>query len=260
MIGLDLGLIFVVLLIAGVIKGASGLGYLSCALPPMVLLTDIETAIIMLLAPTMLSNLGVILLTPQFWPTLRSFWPLYIAALPGCLLGVQLLGALHVGTATLFLAVIILFYAATSLRWSNLRLSCPVATGLRIPVGFCNGVLAGLTGSQILPLVPYALALEIETARVVQLINTSVVFTTFCLGIAFFNSGELSYENILLSTASSVPAMIGIAIGTRLRGYMSVETFRVLVLSVLFVIGLVMMVKAGLGAGWMTMEIQAKPS
>ncbi len=47
------------LFVAGVVKGASGLGYSSCALPFLTAAVGLKTAIVLVVIPAMVSNIAV---------------------------------------------------------------------------------------------------------------------------------------------------------------------------------------------------------
>ena len=55
---------------------------------------------------------------------------------------------------------------------------------LRVPVGLVNGIFTGLTGSQMMPLLPYMLALRLDTNRFVQANNIAVTLASAFLATA----------------------------------------------------------------------------
>src|SRR5580700_8417612 len=79
------------LLFAGVVKGATGIGYSSCALPFLTAAVGLRQAIVLVVLPAMVSNIFVLYSTPHFREILRRFWLLYLATLPGTMLGIMLL-------------------------------------------------------------------------------------------------------------------------------------------------------------------------
>ena len=82
---MDVNLIVVAvsgLFFAGIIKGATGIGYSSCALPFLVASLGLKEAIVLVVAPAMASNVAVLFTTGSLKHSLRKFWPLYVATLP----------------------------------------------------------------------------------------------------------------------------------------------------------------------------------
>ena len=111
---MDVNLIVVAvsgLFFAGIIKGATGIGYSSCALPFLVASLGLKEAIVLVVAPAMASNVAVLFTTGSLGRSLRKFWPLYVATLPGILCGVYLLMWADKHIPTQVLGVIICAYA-----------------------------------------------------------------------------------------------------------------------------------------------------
>ena len=159
------------LFLAGIIKGATGIGYSSCALPFLVASLGLKEAIVLVVAPAMASNVAVLFTTGSLKHSLRKFWPLYVATLPGILFGVFLLTWVDKRIPTQVLGVIICAYAILALLRPALTISPRIARAAQVPVGLSNGVLTGFTGSQVMPLMPYMLALNLEPALFVQAVN-----------------------------------------------------------------------------------------
>ncbi len=59
-----------------------------------------------------------------------------------------------------------------------------LAALLQGPAGFANGVVTGLTGSQVMPLLPYMMSLELQPDRFVQAVNLSVLLSSLVLAAA----------------------------------------------------------------------------
>ena len=79
------------LFLAGVVKGTTGIGYSSCALPFLVSALGLKAAIVTVVVPAMLSNVMVMSNTGHLRETLLRFWPLYVATPPGIAVGLMLL-------------------------------------------------------------------------------------------------------------------------------------------------------------------------
>ena len=99
------------LFFAGIIKGATGIGYSSCALPFLVASLGLKEAIVLVVAPAMASNVAVLFTTGSLRRSLRTFWPLYVSTLPGILCGIFLLLWADKHIPTQILGVIICAYA-----------------------------------------------------------------------------------------------------------------------------------------------------
>ncbi len=231
------------LLLAGIVKGATGLGYASSALPFLVYTLELEQAIALVLMPAMATNVSVAIGNGFLIETGRRFAILYLAMLPGIALGIVLLGAVQARVAVLVLGVTIVAYALFALARPTLAISGRAARALQMPVGLLNGVLTGLTGSQVMPLVPYVMALGLEPARLVQAINLGVLIASMVLAAALVVNGMASDATMLASMLAVLPALAGVAIGQRLRPLIPAEHFRTVVLLVLLVSGAGMLLR-----------------
>jgi len=225
------------LFFAGIIKGATGIGYSSCALPFLVASLGLKDAIVLVVAPAMASNVAVLFTTGSLKRSLRKFWPLYLATLPGILCGVSLLMWADKRIPTQVLGVIICAYAIQALLRPNFSISPRIAKAARAPVGFANGLLTGFTGSQVMPLMPYMLALNLEPTLFVQAVNIAVVIASVFLGIGLGLAGLMSVPELSLSVLAIAPALLGVHLGNWARRHIPASQFKSIVLAVLLLIG-----------------------
>ena len=65
--------------VSGVVKGATGLGYATSCIPMLALVLGIKTALPLVLAPSVASNLTLLVSTGPVMPTIRRFWPMLLA-------------------------------------------------------------------------------------------------------------------------------------------------------------------------------------
>lgn len=239
-----LAMAFAGLLAAGIIKGATGLGYASCALPFLVVAVGLKPAMALVLIPAMATNLVVALTTGHLRETVGRLWPLYIAMLPGIAIGLWLLAWVDQHIAVASLGVILIASSVFSLMRPELRLPTEWQLPLQLPAGLLNGIVTGLTGSQVMPLVPYVMALDLDPARTVQGINLAVVIASVVLGFGLAAHGLLTPSLLALSVIAIIPAIAGAAIGTRLRGLIPDQRFRSITLLVLAAMGAGMLLRA----------------
>ncbi len=232
------------LFFAGMLKGATGLGYSSCALPFLAAAVGLKTAIVLVILPAMVSNIAVVVTTGFFRETVLRFWPLFLATLPGIWLGVQGLLWLDQRLTEICLGILIIAYSVLSLARPNLALPAYLERPLQVPAGLLNGMLTGLTGSQVLPLVPYVMALRLDPDRTVQAINLSVTLASLFMGLALINAGLMSVPTATLSLIAIAPALAGIMLGTRARRMIPAQNFRVVVLATLAVLGALLIARA----------------
>ncbi|MBX9827340.1 MAG: sulfite exporter TauE/SafE family protein [Xanthobacteraceae bacterium] len=232
-----LGLAIFGLLIAGVIKGATGLGYTSCALPFLAAAIGLKEAISLVLLPAIASNLLVVFFTPHRKEILFRFAPMYAATIPGILIGVYLLVWVDQRISTALLGVLIVAYSVLSIRSPSLSIPASLERPLQVPVGLLNGFFTGLTGSQVLPLVPYILALPLDPHRTTQAVNLTITIASLFMMIALQQSGVASADSLIASIAAIVPALLGIYLGTLCRSLIPAQHYRLYVQITLGLLG-----------------------
>lgn len=228
------------LILAGIIKGATGLGYATCALPFLVATLGLKPAMAVVLLPAIATNITVAATTGHFAESFRRFRPLYLAMLPGILIGVVALDRAS-GPAVFILGGIIITYAVFALAGPHFRLSDRAERVLMVPTGFTNGLVTGLTGSQVMPLFPYMMALDLDPQRLVQAINVAVLLASAILGAGLLATGIMTPTLLGASALALAPAGAGLAIGSWVRTRIPVALFRRLVLGVLIAMGLLLM-------------------
>jgi uncharacterized membrane protein YfcA len=232
------------LFVAGVIKGATGIGYSSCALPFLVAALGLKAAIVLLVVPAMASNVAVLFTAGSLERALKRFWPLYLATLPGILAGVGLLMWADKRVPTQILGFIIAAYAIQAWLKPSFVLQPKLAQAALVPVGLLNGLLTGFTGSQVMPLMPYMMSLQLESGLFVQAVNIAVVIASIFLGFGLWATGTMSTPGLGLSVLAVVPALSGVRLGTWARQHIPAAHFRSLVLAVLMFIGLSLLLRA----------------
>jgi len=227
-------------LLAAFVKGATGLGFSTCALPLLALSIGIREALPLVLAPSIASNLLVMRGAGHFRETVRRFWPLCLAVLPGIALGVALLVWVDPLIAGAALGLVLVGYAAFALARPPLMLSSGLERPLQWPVGLVNGVVNGLTGSQVMPLLPYLLALQLDPNRFVQAINCVFTFSSLAMAVGLSEAGLLTGPAAAVSVLGLLPVWIGVKLGEALRRRLPAESFRKAVLLLLILLGVVL--------------------
>lgn len=239
----SLGLAAAGLFVAGIVKGATGLGYSSCALPFLVMAVGLKPAMAIVIAPALATNVSLSLTIGNLRETADRFKWLYLTMLPGIGLGVWLLAWIKVELAVQVLGAIIIGYVTLALVRPSLTIPARLETALQVPTGFLNGVVTGLTGAQVMPLFPYIMALHLAPDVTVQAVNLAVLIATTVLAVGLLQTGIMTPDLLALSIAAIVPALIGVEIGNRLRALIPADSFRRIVLVTLSVVGLMLVLR-----------------
>ena len=223
---------------AAFIKGLTGLGFVSLCLPIIALFMKLEEAIPLVVLPSLLSNVMIIYQTGRLKQSLRRFWLLYISALPGIYAGVLILNMVGNYAAKIVLGVLSIAYSLLLLLRIEIAIPEKNERILSVPVGFTNGFLNGLTGTQIIPMLPYLLSLKLDRNGMINAINLGFTISITVLLIIFGKFNLISLDILKYSIIGAIPVAAGIYLGGKLRHKVSEERFKMAVLLILIIIGI----------------------
>ena len=222
---------------AAFVKGVTGLGFSTTAMPFLVYALGIKATLPMLIIPSVASNLIVMRDAGHFRPTLHRFRWLYVSALPGIVLGLILLNWLDPRMSSAVLGLVLILYCAVSLVQPGLQLPAPFAKYLETPVGFTTGVINGFTGSQVLPVLPFLLSIPLSRDQFIQAINISFTLSSVVMALGLFHLELFTLASIQGAAIGLLAVMTGIKFGSRVRQWLPTEWFRRSVLILLTVMG-----------------------
>ncbi len=224
--------------IAGLIKGVTGIGFSTCALPFLVAGVGLEAAMALVTLPAIVSNMAVIVGGKGIGTVVRRFWPFYVSIVPGIFAGLAALALVGLRQAVQLLALMTIAYVGLALARPDLALPRRLERVLALPAGCLNGFFTGLTGSQIMPLMPYMMSLRLAPGEQVQAINLAVTLASCVLAVGLFWAGIMTPEFVVISAVGCIPAIAGVTVGGVLQRWLSPPTFRYLALATLAVLAL----------------------
>ena len=238
------GIVAAVFFFAAFVKGTTGLGFSTTCLPFLVLTVGLEKTLPMLLIPSIASNIIVMRDAGRFRESASRFWPLVLAAVPGVVIGLSLLVWIDKAIAAAVLGVVLILYCV----WAYAKPGATLPSRLEKPlgplVGFSTGVINGLTGSQVMPVLPFMVSLRLPSDLFVQAINMSFTFSSFVMMAGLSRIGFLTVEVAVISALGLIPVWVGVRLGNQVRKRLSAETFRTLVLLLLGVLGATLAARA----------------
>jgi len=124
------------------------------------------------------------------------------------------------------------------------RLSLPEKPWLFAPIGLVTGLVNGLTGSQVMPILPYLMSLKLTKDELVQAINSSFTMASLVMLIGLGRLGLFNAEIATISAAGIIPVALGIWLGGRVRRKLPESVFRTIVLWLLVLLGIGLIAKA----------------
>lgn len=231
-------------LFAGFVKGATGLGFSTSCLPFLALAVGMETALPLVLVPSITSNAIVMIDAGHIHEVARRFWPMFVAALAGIICGLLLLVFIDKQIAAAILGAVLIVYSAYALAKPDLKLPSSLERPLYLPVGLSTGIINGMTGCQLIPVLPYLVSLRLDPSKFVQAINISFTVSSLVMAYGLSRIGYMTWQVAGFSALGLVPMYLGVTSGARLRRKLSMDTFRVVVLGLLIFLGLLLMTRA----------------
>ena len=189
--------------LAALVHGSVGIGFPIIATPLLALFTDMQTAILLTLVPTLLVNIVSIKSEGAFRHALRRFYPLALLTMLGSLIGTEILIQVHSDVFKLLLAAAIFAYLYVNNR--NLAISW-VSALPRVSMfvfGLGAGLLGGLTNVMAPLLVIYFIESKRPRTEFIQAVNLCflsgklIQLTTFSLHQRF-SSREIAISSVML--------------------------------------------------------------
>ena len=239
----DYAFILVAYVAAGGIKGLTGIGFSTSCLPIMALRLDLSVAIPLVIVPSVASNIVVMVQAGRFREAVCRFWPLYVASIPGLIIGLTLLVSIDVEVPKAILGLVLVSYSLWALRNKPFSLSVEWERKLKMPAGFCTGFVNGLTGSQVMPALPYFISLNLGKRAFVQAINISFTLSSLVMLIGMNRLGHLSPHTFMIAVGGLIPVLLTVSLAGRLQNQLTGALHRKLVLTFLLVMGLILLVR-----------------
>jgi uncharacterized protein len=239
-----LALAGLVVLAAAFVKGAIGFGFPTLGTPLLSLVTDVKTAVVVLILPNI--AMDGIQFARQGAPRaiVERFSTLLATGAIGTVIGTRLLAELSPRTATLVLSVFILLFVVLSASGRSPRVPRAAERWVSPLAGLVVGVIGGVTNVHGTPLVMYFVALGLAKHDFLAAVSfTFVVYKLVQLGaVTYF--GLMSGSLWMWSAVLTVVALAGFALGLRVQDRLDPRTFRRATLGFLAVLGTWLLVRS----------------
>ncbi len=225
-------------LLAGTVKGVIGLGLPTVSLALLTATLGLQPAMALMLAPSFVTNLWQAVTGGHGRAMLARLWPFLLAATTTVWIGTALAAPVDVALLSALLGGLLAIYAAIGLGRARLALPPGGERWAGPLAGGVNGVLTGMTGSFVVPGVPYLQALDLPRDMLIQAMGMLFTLSTAALGLALAGRGLLSADLGLQSVAAIPPVLFGMVLGRWLRGRLSEPAFRKAFFAALLALGL----------------------
>jgi len=237
-------LIAVVFLLAGVVKGVTGMGLPTVAMGLLGSLLSPATAAAMLLLPSFITNIFQLGGGRHTVALLRRLWPMLLMIMIATLASS---GWIADGSSThtqLALGIALMVYALWTLSGRILSIPARMESWLSPVIGVMTGMLTGGTGVFVMPAVPWLQSLGLQKDELVQALGISFTCSTCALAAGLAWQGAFHSASLMLSALAVIPALTGLFIGQKLRHAISPALFRRCFLICLLILGIEMVLCA----------------
>lgn len=233
----DLAIIFACLAAGGFLKGATGAGAPLLAVPAIALIFDVKLAILVMLMPNLLTNLG------QGWAFRRHLLPapfmltFLSAGAAGAVAGTLMLAYLPQKFLMIVVAGAVFLYIALRLARPDWKISYPLAARLSVPAGFAAGMLQGAAGISAPASISFLNAMRLERPTFIATISLFFVAITSLQTVSLAYFGLLSVQSTLISVTAMLPILAFMPVGAAFARRLSKESFDRAILILLGLLG-----------------------
>jgi uncharacterized membrane protein YfcA len=224
--------------IAGTVKGVVGLGLPTITIAITSLVLPLSDTIALIALPTVISNLWQAVVGGNFLKILRRQAPLIVPLVVFLYGTMWIAGQKGPGWAFLVLAAMLVVYSGLGLLRIRLHIPPDLEKPLAPVIGVASGIVAGVVGVPVVPLMPYLQGLDVKPSELVQTLGVVLCATSLSLAAALLRFGLLDGRHAIVSAVAVAPAIGGMWLGQRVRRRLSVEQFRQAVFWALLATGL----------------------
>jgi uncharacterized membrane protein YfcA len=226
--------------VAGIAKGAIGMGLPPIALAVMSFAVPLEDALALMVVPSMATNVWQAIWGRDFMRLMRRFSTMALASVVSLMFVALAFGHLGSPTALGWVGALLVVYSSLALTAWRPRVSRATERWANPLIGLASGAVAGVTGVAAVPFLPYMQSLDIDRHDLVQALGIMFIFIIGALTLALVLQGAYDLGNTLGALAAIAPTFAGVWLGQKARQAVSAETFRRIFLIGMFGIGLQM--------------------
>jgi len=233
-----------VIALAGLVHGALGLGFPILATPLIALVTDMRTAIILILLPCVAAVIASLVKGQGLRAVLAEFWPMPIYMFVGAAIGTRMFIAYPEAPFSLLLALLVIIYLNLDhigkTEWPLIR---KYRHGSGVVFGVIAGVFEGSTNAAAPPLVIYYLALALSPTAMVQALNICFITGKTTQFATMATTGGVELTQWLMTLPLVVIATGTVLAGIRIRSRIDAMTYRRWLKKALFLIALLLLLQ-----------------
>lgn len=226
------------LFLGGVVKGTVGLGMKVVVLGLLATIIELPVAIAIIILPAVATNIWQVFGGPPLLETLRRTWSLFVMFCVGVWFGTDILAASNPAYLAAALGVLLVVYAIYALTAPRIPSPGRHESWMSPAFGGVTGIFGGMTGSDVIPGVPYMQAMGLSRDMLIQAMGILFLLGSTMIAISFAYRGLLTAEIGTASALGTLPTLAGYYFGAKIRSRIPEERFRKLLLAALLLLGL----------------------
>ena len=211
---------------AAMVHGTIGIGFPMIATPLLALVTDVRTAILLLVLPTVALNVANILKGGRWHHSIAVFWPLAVYGMIGSLIGTRLLIVFSPEPFLPLMAAMLVIYLnadrlGAGFAWvrGHPRIAFAV-------FGLAAGILAGTVNVMLPVLIIFALEMRMSKTVMIQVFNFCFLFGKLTQGAVFANAGLMTADVLTTSIPLALLGLVVMFSGMRIRDRIPTDVYR----------------------------------
>jgi uncharacterized membrane protein YfcA len=233
--------IVVVMILSGFVQGALGLGFPTIATPLIALVSDIRTAVVMVLLPCIVTVLVSTIRSGFLRQALEEFWMMPFYMLLGAALGTRLFILYPQFPYALLLAAVIFVYLNLDrvgrAEWTLVRRH---KGAFGVLFGVIAGISEGTANVAAPPLIVYYLALNVQPTILVQALNICFLSGKTTQFATLASAGGIGAAQWAMTLPLAAVAAAGGWYGIRIRDRIDTLTYRQWLRRALFAIAIIL--------------------
>ncbi len=226
-----------IFILAGFVKGVTGMGLPTVAMGLLGMFMPLPVAAALLLIPSFVTNVLQLFTGPSVRQIISRLWLMMLFILAGTVAASSLLISINPVWSAFGLGAALIIYATYALVSPTLAVSASREKWLSPVIGGVTGLITGATGVFVMPAVPFLQSLRFSKDELVQALGLSFTVSTMALAAGLYLHDAFRVEQFSLSFLSIFPALAGMWLGQKVRARISARRFRQCFLLFLIVLG-----------------------
>ncbi|TCJ84528.1 sulfite exporter TauE/SafE family protein [Cocleimonas flava] len=228
---------------AALFHGSIGTGFPMIATPLLALITDLHTAIILTLIPTVLVNLVSIISEGNIFTAIKHHLPLALYALIGSSLGTLLLISVDSEIFKALLGIAILIYLFIDKIKFNLSWIQQKPQLSKLIFGLSAGTLGGLTNVMAPVLIIFTLESRYTKQQIIQANNLCFLFGKLIQIVLFTSHGQFSSSDLKTSLVMLAATAIALFIGVKIKKRIQAEIYNKVLKGLLLILAITILLQ-----------------